>query len=51
MQSSHVFTNVPGDIPEAEMFKAQMKDSKAFLFPCTHTNRKDSLVHFLSMCA
>lgn len=47
MQSSHVFTNVTGDIAGAEMSEAQVKRLKGISFCGTHTHsRRNSLVHF-----
>lgn len=37
MQSSHVFTNITGDIPGAEMFEAQLKRLKSLSVEHTHT--------------
>lgn len=38
MQSSHVFTNIAGDIPGAEMFEAQVKRLKNIPFCGTQTH-------------
>lgn len=52
MQSSHVFTNVTGDIAGdigAEMSEAQVKRLKSISFCGTHTfvrSQRDSLIHF-----
>lgn len=54
MQSTHVFTNITGGIPGAEMFEAQVKRLQIISFCGAYTRSRieeiHSFAHFLCVC-